>query len=248
MRHGIVRGWPEAGAFTLLELMIAVTILGVVMASVYATWSAALSGWKRSGTISAVFQRERVVMDTLTELASSLVYFKSDQDVYAVQGQHDQFAGDAVSFATASDVLLPQAESSVAGMRRVTIALQTDEQGSPFLSIMNTPVLAPSEGASANQAHMLSAEVRGFQVRYRHPVDQTWQDKWDDARLVPAAMEFTVAFGGTDSRTPPVIVTRAVDIPIVQFALATQGEQLNQQPTTNQIGQQPITLVPSPTE
>jgi len=248
MRRRIVRGRQKRGAFTLLELMIAVTILGMVMASVYATWSAALSGWKRSGAISASFQRERVVMDTLTELASSIVYFNSSQRVYAVQGQHDESAGDAVSFVTSSDVLLPQSESSIAGMRRVTIALQLDEHGRPFLSIMNASALASSDDSSTSQAHVLCADVRGFQVRYRHPSNQSWQEKWDDSDLVPAAMEFTVAFGGTDGRTPPVVMTRAVDIPVAQFSLATRGLPMNQQSTTNQIERRDINLLPSPTE
>ena len=246
--HRIVKDRQKQGAFTLLEVMLAVTILGLVMTAVYATWSAALSGWKRSSTISAAFQRERVVMDTLTELASSIVYFNSNKGVYDVQGTHDEWKGDAVSFVTSSDVLLPQTESSIAGMRRVTIALERDDQGNPFLSIVNTPALEPSDASSEDQIHVLSANVCGFQVRYRDPLDESWKDKWENAHVIPAAIEFTVAFGGTDGQTPPVIVTRAVDVPIARFAMQTQGLQMNQQSTTNQIQQRSINTLPLPTD
>lgn len=244
----IVKDRQKQGAFTLLEVMLAVTILGLVMTAVYATWSAALSGWKRTSTISAAFQRERVVMDTLTELASSIVYFNSVNGVYDVQGTHDDFKGDAVSFVTSSDVSLPQTESSIAGMRRVTVALERDEQGNPFLSIVNTPALEPSDASSEDQIHVLSANVCGFQVRYRDPQDDSWKDKWEDTHVIPAAIEFTVAFGGTDGQTPPVVVTRAVDVPVARFAMQTQGLQMDQQSTTNQIQQRSINLLPLPTD
>jgi len=233
----------EREAFTLLEVMLAVTILGLVMASVYATWSAALSGWKRSSTVSAAFQRERVVMDTLTELASSIVYFGSQKGLYDLQGTHDDLVGDTISFVTASDTALPQSESAMAGMRRVTISVQRDQQDNPFLAVVNQPALQPSDAAVTNEIHVLSADVRGFQVWYRDPRDQSWKDKWEDPDSLPLAISFTVAFAGSDSRTPPVIVTRAVDVPPAMFAMQSRGLPVNQQSTTNQIEQRNINLL-----
>jgi prepilin-type N-terminal cleavage/methylation domain-containing protein len=245
----IVKCRRGQGAFTLLEVVLAVTILGLVMTAVYATWSAGLNGWKRGSAISAAFQRERVVMDTLTELASTIVYFNSPDEVYAVQATHDDWKGDTVSFVTSSDVSLPQTESSIAGMRRVTIALERDEQGNPFLAIVNTPALEPADSSSQDETHVLSADVCGFQVRYRDPLDESWKDEWENTRAIPSAIEFTVAFGGSDGQTPPVIVTRAVDVPIAQFAMQTQGLQMNQQSTTNQVERRNINLVqPLPTD
>jgi hypothetical protein len=60
--------------------------------------------------------------------------------------------------------------------------------------------------------------------------------------MVPSGIEFTVAFGGSDWQTPPVIVTRAVDVPVARFAALQEGIPLDDQPTTNQIGLQRINL------
>ena len=70
------RGSDNAG-FTLLEIMLAVTILAVVITAVYTTWSTALRAWKRSVNISDALQRQRIVMDTLDELTKSMVFFNS---------------------------------------------------------------------------------------------------------------------------------------------------------------------------
>ena len=42
----------RAAAFTLLEVVLAVTILGLVIGAITATWQAGLNGWKRSAGIS----------------------------------------------------------------------------------------------------------------------------------------------------------------------------------------------------
>src|SRR2546426_1272580 len=115
--------------FTLLEIMLAVTILAVVITAVYTTWSTALRAWKRSINVSDALQRQRIVMDTLDELTKSMVFFNSRPDLYGFQAGHDARTGYSISFVTASDVLLPPAEALAAGMRRVTISLLRDEHG-----------------------------------------------------------------------------------------------------------------------
>ena len=127
--------------FTLLEVLLAVTILALVVTSVYSTWSAALNGWRRGNEVLESLQRQRIVSTTLDELASSIVYVNGPAvELYEVIGQHGR-DGDSVSFVTASDALLPPSETSMGGMRRVTIKLDRDGHGNPFLSIANSPAL-----------------------------------------------------------------------------------------------------------
>ena len=115
--------------FTLVEVLLAITILSLIITAVYSTWSASLLAWRRGGDASAVFQRQRIVMDTLTELAQSVVYFSESSALYALSGTSKPGWGDTVSFVTASDVLLPPSEAIDAGMRRVTISLEQDDYG-----------------------------------------------------------------------------------------------------------------------
>ena len=123
--------------FTLLEVVLAVTILGLVIGAITATWHAGLNGWKRSAGISDSFQRERIVMGTLEDLTKSIVFAPSKDMLYDISFTHDQQAGDSVSFVTGSDMLLPPAESTTAGFRRVTIGLQRDQYNRSYLGIAN---------------------------------------------------------------------------------------------------------------
>ena len=211
--------------FTLVEVLLAVTILSLVITAVYSTWSAALMAWRRGGDASEVFQRQRIVMDTLTELAQSVVYFGASPSLYAVAGASRPNWGDTVSFFTASDVLLPPSEAIDAGMRRVTISMEQDDYGRKYLAIVNAPAVSLDETniTVALQAHVLSMDVSGFYVRYLDPRDNAWYDKWEENNIIPLAMEFTVVFGEQGDRLPPVVVTRAVDLPVAPFIAQTGG-------------------------
>ena len=221
--------------FTLLEVVLAVTILGLVIGAITATWHAGLNGWKRSAGISDSFQRERIVMGTLEDLTKSIVFAPSKDMLYDISFTHDQQAGDSVSFVTGSDMLLPPAESTTAGFRRVTIGLQRDQYNRSYLGIANAPALQVDGGAPETVWHVLSMDVCGFGVRFRSPRDGSWADKWDESNLLPGAIEYTVEFGANDGRTPPVVVTLAIELPIAPYVLQQLGQTTAQGSTTNTV-------------
>lgn len=225
--------------FTLLELLLAVTVLGLIITSVYRTWSTSLNGWRRATAVSDESQRERVVMDVLAELTKSAVYFTSTRDLYQFRGTAVATSGsNTVSFVTASDALLPPGETTVAGFRRVTIALHRDENRQTYLGVESAPALQ-SEDAEAPVVRVVSTEVTGFAARYRNPRDGTWADEWSDGNSVPNAVEYTVAFGGADGVAAPITITRAIDLPA---ALATLGANQTTADTTNEVQRREIDL------
>ena len=208
----------KRAAFTLVEILAALAILSLVITGVYALWSGSLRGWRRGGEATEVFQRQRVVMETLAQLAQSAVYFATSPNLYAVIGVKNRGLGDSVSFVTASDEFLPPNEANDLGMRRVIISLEQDEYRRTYLALVNQPALGVSDDSKQElQAHVISMDVSGFSVRYLDPRDGAWYEKWEDASIIPSAMEFTVVFGQPGDQIPPVTVTRAIDLPVADF-------------------------------
>ena len=237
-------------AFTLIEVMLAVTILGLVVGAVYATWSAALSGWRRGTAVAEEFQRQRIVIEALSDLTQSAVFFTSRPELYEVTSATEYGLGDTVSFVTASDRLLPPKEAAFAGLRRITLGLRRDDRHVVYLGIANSPAVeAIDDNANSDLVwHRLSQDVIGFRIRYRNPRDGGWYERWEEPGLIPAALEYTVAFRNDDPKAPPLIVTRAVEFPTAQFALEARGQTMNQQNTTNTVERQDINLSESATE
>lgn len=229
--------------FTLMEMMLAVTILSLVVTSVYATWSAALRGWRRGTAVAEEFQRQRIVLEALDELARSAVFFVSAPALYEVRGSEEFGLGDSVSFVTASDLLLPPSEQLMTGLRRVTIAIR-QEPGSraTYLALANAPAVEDQDRIGEPVWHAISHDVVGFGVRYRNPRDGGWYERWEEPGLVPSAMEFTVAFRNPDPSAQPAIVTRAVELMTAAYALEARGQSATQQNTTNRVTRQDIDL------
>ena len=222
--------------FTLVEVMLAIMILSLIITAVYGVWSASLKAWKRGGEASAVFQRQRIVMETLTELAQSAIYFSAAPELYAITGAKTPSLGDSVSFVTASDAFLPPSEANDIGMRRVTISLERDEYQRTYLAIVNQPALVTDDKSKKDlQAHVVSMDVSGFYVRYLDPRDGSWAEKWEEPNLIPSAMEFTVVFGQPGDAIAPVTVTRAIDLPVADFIAHALNPGASPLSSTNEV-------------
>jgi len=195
----------------------AVTILAIVITAVYGVWSVGLQAWRHGEDATAMFQRQRIVLDTLSELTKSVLYFNSDPSLYRLYGQHNETEGDSISFVTASDALLQSNEMSIAGMRRVTIWMSQDQFGRPVLAIANTPALELDDPPQPI-SHVFSADVSGFTVKYSRASTSEWRDDWQEENAIPNAVEFIVTFGTTGDRIPPITVTRAIELPAAQYA------------------------------
>jgi len=230
------RPYNKRAGFTLVEILAAIAILSLVLVGVYGLWSGSLKGWRRGGEATEVFQRQRVVMEALGELAQSAVYFASSPNLYAVIGVKHPGLGDSVSFVTASEAFLPPSEATDLGMRRVTISLEQDEYRRTYLAIVNQPALGVTDDSKQEvQAHVVSLDVSGFFVRYLDPRDGGWYDKWEDTTLIPSAMEFTVVFGQSGGQIPPVTVTRAIDLPVADFIAHSANALLPPLSSTNEV-------------
>ena len=231
--------------FTLLEVLLAVSILAIVITTVYSTWNAALTGWRRTSEVSDTFQRQRIVMETLSELTRSAVFFGSDPELYQVQGVHNETQGDSVSFVTASDALLPPNEALLGGMRRVTIALQRDPAGGVMLTLSNEAGLGGEDAAAAAPpSHVISTDVSGFGIQYLDPRDASWKDSWEDGMVVPSAIMYTVAFADpSNPKAPPLTVTRAVELPAAVGAMQLVNPTKPAQSTTNEVTKQNVPVV-----
>lgn len=203
--------------FTLLEIMLAVTILGLLVIAVSSVWSAGLSGWKRSHGLTETLQRQRITLDSLGNLVQSTVYFQERNQLYAIRGEHDPLGNDSISFVTASDELLAPNEATLAGLRRVTIRVQQDTGALPALIIENAPALQPTDKDIVSVPHVLAQGITGFNVRYR-TVSGEWKDRWEQTDKMPYGIEFAVGFAPANDRSPAQIVSRKIDLPSAKLA------------------------------
>jgi prepilin-type N-terminal cleavage/methylation domain-containing protein len=77
----------SAAGFTLVEVLIAIGILSLVIASIYSTWTAILRAAKSGQTAAAAVQRTRIVVRLLEDSLSSAQIFGANVGYYGFMAE-----------------------------------------------------------------------------------------------------------------------------------------------------------------
>ena len=80
-------------AFTLIEIMVAVMVFGMVIAAIYATWALVMRATQVGQDAAAQAQRQRVVLRTVEDALMGIQSFQASQNLYwfAVQNEGEAF-------------------------------------------------------------------------------------------------------------------------------------------------------------
>jgi general secretion pathway protein J len=198
MRRHLERG------FTLIELVLALTIVAVMVTLLFGGLRVGLRAWQRGEERAAVLQHARSVTQLLQESLGG---------IYAYRGRADQdtptdvllFQGEAerLSFVTVSPPM-----SLPAAIAFVAVTLSMDAGDAPGLAIREKalPNFNPFEAVAPN---VVDPTITAIRFRYLRD-DGTWEETWDgqDERMVPRAVEVTLTamMNGRVQQAPPITV------------------------------------------
>ncbi|MFC1593926.1 type II secretion system protein J [Candidatus Omnitrophota bacterium] len=121
-----------ASGFTLLELLITLTIFSLIVLSLYSTFASGISVWRRSEDANMIYQEARLVLDAMArDLTRAVVYDFSDTypEIIAFDGTETE-----VAFLMATD----------SGLKRIRYGLTDPEQIQEHITIVNYQEELPS--------------------------------------------------------------------------------------------------------
>jgi general secretion pathway protein J len=185
----------DAG-FTLLEILLAVTIVVLVLGSIYGVFTGISRARDRVETRGAAGHQARVVFDRIgRELRSA----------YPLARTGGAFTGDngtgsilpALSFATTAGTPAGGAHGGIRLVRYALARVPEGETGGYELLRSETPAFLGA--ATPEQASRLIAGVSA--LRWRFYGDGSWQDEWPaSAGRLPQAVEMTLTLqAGTET-------------------------------------------------
>ncbi len=211
-RNGIS---PEGG-FTLLELIVTITILGLVVGVLYGSLNIGLSSVDRSSRKSNVFQRVRISHEIITRELRSIymvsgggdwsVFFGDDffgsseggqrtgeeEEQAAFRGRDEVFQGepsDKLSFKSLTGY--PDGSRI---LTNVSIRLTEDNiDGGEDLLLVRSPLYGPWEADTV----LLASGIRSLDIRYldtSESDDPVWIDEWDSRSELPTALEIQIGW------------------------------------------------------
>jgi competence protein ComGC len=204
-------------AFTLIEVILAITIFSLIMISVIACWKAVVNGKIIAETAAAAAQRARIGMKTVEEALSCA-------EISAMNIQYYSFENDTSGkFATLSlAARLPAAfpGSGLFGddvMRRVSFDVEPGPDGTNNLVMNQWPLLEALDQDNTPYPITLARDVNIFMLEFWSPQDDDWVVSFDPTNQFPPLVRVTLGVGHSADHpdAPYDLIVRTVAIPSV---------------------------------
>jgi len=196
-----------ARGFTLLEVLLATTVLAAALALALATLRAAGASVERAEALSAREERVRAVQGFLRRRLGSALAVSFGED--AASGRTLRFVGEPERIAFVAEVP-PYLGRAGPGLHE--LALHRAADGRIWLGIGIATVLAGQVIADlpARAADVLVEDVRAFGVRFRSRdlpgQPGQWSTQWEHVDTLPLQVEITITTASAGV-WPPLLVT-----------------------------------------
>jgi general secretion pathway protein J len=195
---------PDRRGFTLVEVVLAVSITAVVVLLATAGLRVGLRAWESGQRRADLQQESRALVELISEsLAGTFPYQGrpglSPERVVLFQGEPEE-----VRFVTSAPPLT--LEAPAAPFHAVVLGRKGDD------ALMLSERLVPADEPFAPGAQrVLSRSVTRFTLAYRDE-NGAWQEKWDarEAGGLPTAVRFELAVGTLVRTAPAVIIALPV--------------------------------------
>jgi general secretion pathway protein J len=205
---------PRA-AFTLVEILVAIGILGLVLTAIYSTWTAILRSSKVGLEAAAAVQRARIAARVIEESLGSVQDYAANQDLYYFDAKNGEEA--YLTFVARLAASFPRSgKFGDMDMRRVTFAVESGSAGGDELVLRQNPILMDLDIDEREHPVVLAKNVQKFLIEFWDTKKEDWIDEWKQTNQIPSLVKVTLRL--TDrpgSRTVREEVVRIVSLPAV---------------------------------
>jgi prepilin-type N-terminal cleavage/methylation domain-containing protein len=222
-------------AFTLVEIMVAVMVFSMVIASIYATWALIMRATQVGQDAASQAQRQRVVLRSIGDALMGVESFQASQNYYWFKlangdepylsfvahlpdsfARHNKFAGDDGG---------PDSSS-----RRVTFSLAPGENGEKNLVLRQSRILMDMDDDEKQYPLVLAKNVREFTIEWwgtNNLNELEWSKEWDDTQTntIPQMLRIHLVLGANTAKgssAPDFAATRIYTVPSLMMPVIVQ--------------------------
>jgi len=220
-RHSSLVTRHSVAAFTLIEIMIAITILALIIAAIFASWTAIIRASRVGRDTAAAVQRARITIRIIEDSLGSAELFTKNAELYGFVAENGDDA--ILSFVARLAKSFPRSgKFGDLDVRRLEFTLQKGVGSSARdLVLRQRPLLMDFDQEEKDDPIILAKNVRGFEMRFydrdKKPVGDTiddWPDEWAQTNKLPALVAVTLRMGDNASlSSAEEVITRIVNIP-----------------------------------
>ena len=205
---------PQPPGFTLIEVILAVALLGLVVSAIYSTWSAILRGSKVGLEAAATAQRTRIAMRVLEDALTSARMFAANGSYYGFVAENGSDA--SFSFVARLPKSFPRGgRFGDLDVRRVTFSVESGREGDQQLVLRQSPLLLEVDRDEQEYPLVLARHVRDLRFEFWDLRLNDWTEDWKQTNQLPKLVKITLQLGQSGSYTTGAReeITRIVSLP-----------------------------------
>lgn len=203
--------------FTLIEILVAMTILATVMAIVGQTFYTTMRAWRKGEQLTEELHHGDFVMEQLVVALRSAAYFETAPDKYGFRLENEsggRYPADVISWVKSGTAFMPDESPLSHGLHRVEMTIDENEEGDDCVTVRAYPHLADEEEIEEAEAWYLSSVVKGLDCWVYIPEDEDWDEEWEDTNRVPGLVEIRLYMDPLEEFGEPVMIRRSIQIPV----------------------------------
>ena len=182
---------PIRKGFTLIEILMAMAIFGLVMSAIYATWTAILRGSRAGLAATARVQRERMAMFTIEQALTAARSFQVDLQHYGFVAENGSDA--MLSFVARLPKSFPRGgRFGDFDVRRVAFSVENGPNSERQLVLRQCPILMEFDRDETEHPLVLAKNVKELLFDLWDPRANDWTDAWTQTNQLPKMVRVTL--------------------------------------------------------
>ncbi len=212
--------------FTMIELLLALSILALISVVCFMTFSTVLNSWRRGTELADNMQHGDFVMDQLV-MGLRSAYFPATTSGMSDYGFEledfgtGEYGGDKISWTKLGSALVGSDCPFAGSPHRVQFYIDDDEEGELSVTVKSWRIQGQMEDFDSEKIKptYLSRRIRGFNCRpafEKVEGEYEFLDEWEHTNNLPLVVELTLYFEPVGKSDKPVEVKRVVQIPVAK--------------------------------
>lgn len=216
-------------AFTLVEVMIAIALFGMVLTAIYTSWSSILRGSKIGRDAAEQVQEIRMTMSCLNQSLSGVQMFAANEMYYSFEGYADGDNSILSFVSTLSDSFVGAGFFPGEPVRRVSFFVGSNDSGEAQLFMQQVPVLVDVETEVEPYTVGLAEGVTFFEALYWDEQEEDWFFEWTMTNQMPTMVQFRLGLQMSDGRSGKIERTYSKLVAIPSVAIQEDWQRPNPQ-------------------
>lgn len=181
--------WRKQPGFTLIELMVSLSIFSIISLAVYSTFASGIGAWRRARGFSSVYQTARLLLSDVAHELKNAVMISGSEFVGAPQ---------KISFLVLRQSPYATGRPGNHGITRVTYEVRRASSDYSLVRLEGSDIENPKEqGEPELMADSISK--MDFQYTYKNSEGeiQPWKGLWEVDDALPLGVKISLMIGET---------------------------------------------------